>query len=383
MSGDPPYDATARRDTPLALKLKARIRAEGPITVAEYMHACLQDTEHGYYRTKAAIGRKGDFITAPEISQVFGELIGLWCVIVWRQMGEPAPFNLIELGPGRGTLMHDALRAAHVAPAFLKAASVHLVESSEALRKVQAETLNKSRIVWHEWIDELPSAPSIVIANEFLDTFPIEQLSGAKHDDIVEAVVGLKERIVASDTDGRLVFAWRSFVGEVSMPVEYSTLIEPIHETQDFPRLALFRAATELQPLAALFIDYGHAVHDLSGDTLQAVRAHTFEHPLCSPGEADLSVQVNFADLQQRLSALPALSTDGPITQSEFLGNLGIMQRASRLMAANPAKANEIETGVARLMAPNGMGTRFKVLGVRSKGLPPLPGFPTPVGGVQ
>lgn len=343
------YDPEARRDTPLALKLKERIRREGPLSVAEYMHACLHDPEHGYYVKQPAIGRGGDFITAPEISQVFGELIGLWSAVAWQQMGSPPRVNLVELGPGRGTLMRDALRAAGKVRGFFDAIDVHLVESNALLIERQQATLSACGrpIAWHASLAPVPSAPSIVIANEFLDTVPASQM-----------INGIA-RCVALDPSGHLAFT----------PVEGT-----IRERQDHIALIadLAQKSTE-SPLAALFFDYGHTA-TAPGDTLQALRAHQPEHPLTSPGEADLTVHVDF-EAFAAVAHGHALAVDGPITQGEFLGRLGIVERASRLMSANPAKAGEIELAVARLIAPQGMGSRFKAIGVRAPNLPKLPGF--------
>jgi SAM-dependent MidA family methyltransferase len=343
------YDPEARRDTPLALKLKERIRRQGPISVGDYMQACLQDPEHGYYVKQAVIGRDGDFITAPEISQVFGELIGLWSAVVWQQMGSPARANLIELGPGRGTLMRDALRAAGTVPGFVDAIDVHLFESNDYLVQLQRKTLAsvKSARHWHASLQTIPVGPGLIIANEFLDTAAVRQ-----------SIYGT-ERRVALDANDRLVFEPDSGI---------------IEERQDHTALTSELASrATAAPLAALFIDYGHLA-TAAGETLQALRGHAPEHPLCSPGEADLTVHVDFAAFAE---AIPpeVLSIDGPITQGEFLGRLGIAERASRLMNANPAKAADIELGVARLIAPQGMGSRFKVIGVRSIDIPALPGF--------
>jgi NADH dehydrogenase [ubiquinone] 1 alpha subcomplex assembly factor 7 len=346
------YDPAQRRATPLAQKLIARIKAKGPIPVADYMGACLNDPEHGYYRTQQAIGRAGDFITAPEISQVFGELIGLWCAVVWQQMGSPQRVNLIELGAGRGILLADALRAARVVPTFRAAIAVHVLDANPALIAQQRVALADSGvpISWHATLEALPSdTPSIWIANEFLDTLPVTQTVGP-------ADGGAAVRCVGLDGDGRLAFV------EGDRPV--------IRETQDFSALAAAMGLRAKQPLAALFIDYGYSSNS-QGETLQAARNHAFEHVLTSPGEADISGHVDFAACA---AALP-LAVDGPTTQAEFLGRLGIMERASKLMAANPMKANVLEMGVARLMHPAGMGTRFLVLAARSPHVPPLPGL--------
>ncbi len=343
------YDPEARRDTPLARKLKARIRRDGAITIAQYMQACLQDPEHGYYIKQPAVGHAGDFITAPEISQVFGELIGLWSAVVWQQMGSPSRVNLVELGPGRGTLMRDALRAASKMPPFLDALEVHLVESNAFLQRRQREVLAATTrpVISHTSMEVVPPGAAIVIANEFLDTFPAAQrFEGG-------------ERRVTLDVDDRLVFD----------PTERA-----FNERQDFAPLVDHLASRAMSaPLAALFIDYGH-LQSSAGETLQATRSHAPEHPLCSPGEADLTVHVDFAAFGAALVRC-GLAVDGPTTQGEFLGRLGIVERASRLMSANAGKAGEIELGIARLIAPQGMGSRFKAIGVRSTGLCGLPGF--------
>jgi len=367
------YDAGERRDTRLALKLKDRIRRDGPITVAEYMQACLHDPEHGYYRTRAAIGAAGDFITAPEISQVFGELIGLWCAVVWQQMGSPAKVNLVELGPGRGTLMRDALRAAKSVPEFLEAARLHLVETNDALRELQQQAI-KMPADRHDSFMTLAADPTILVANEFLDTFPVNQLEFDERHFFLRGV-GL-------DTNERLQFM------RIGKPLLFASDLHTqwpeyhpgcIGENQDFRFMFELRRALKTAACAMLFVDYGHTAEKV-GDTLQAVRKHRAEHPLASPGEADLTAQVDFEDFGSYASSeldasVPALAIDGPVTQAEFLGRLGIVERASRLMAANPAKAAEIEADIARLMAPNGMGTRFKAIGVHTAGLPTLPGF--------
>ena len=342
-------DPNARRDTPLARKLKERIRREGPLSVAEYMSACLHDPEYGYYVKQPAIGRDGDFITAPEISQIFGELIGLWSAIVWQQMGSPARVNLVELGPGRGTLMRDALRAARKVPGFFDAIAVNLIECNPILIDRQRATLSECArpIAWSASLATVSNAPSIVIANEFLDTIPACQL-----------IDGIARR-VSLDVAERLVFT-----------PEVGTIAEQQDHTALIADLAL-RSANA--PLATLLFDYGHLA-TAPGETLQALRAHRPEHPLTSPGEADLTVHVDFQAFATTAQD-HALAVDGPITQGEFLGRLGIVERASHLMSANPTKAGDIELAVARLIAPQGMGSRFKAIGLRSPNLPILPGF--------
>lgn len=363
-------DPTERRPTPLAKKLAEQIRRTGPITVADYIDACLHDPEHGYYRVHAGIGR--DFITAPEISQMFGELIGLWCSVVWRQMGEPDPVRLIELGPGRGTMMRDMLHATRRVPDFLSAAHVHLVETSAPLAASQRLVLRDApiSITWLDAVPKLSPCATIVVANEFLDALPARQY--------LRTETGWAERVVTVDTHGLLQFAGdpaaSNAVPDALTDRFPDARAHDIVEMGDFPILDWLGAQAQRQPTVALFIDYGHA-RSAPGDTLQAVRKHCYEHPLCSPGEADLTMHVDFDALARRLMDLPSTACDGPVTQADFLGALGLVERASRLMAANPAKALAIETAAQRLLAPAGMGTRFKVIGARSRQLPPLPGL--------
>jgi SAM-dependent MidA family methyltransferase len=245
--------------------------------------------------------------------------------------------------------MRDALRAGAKVPGFIDALDVHLVESNERLIRMQRKTLatTNSTLRWYGSLQSVPKGPAILIANEFLDTTAVSQ-----------SVIGAERRVTLDEVD-RLVFEPASGV---------------ITESQDHVALTTDLALRASDaPMAALLIDYGH-FETAAGDTLQALRGHAPEHPLCSPGEADLTVHVDFAAFA---AAIPreALAVDGPITQGEFLGRLGIVERASRLMHANPAKAAEIELGVARLISPQGMGSRFKVIGIRSAHLSCLPGF--------
>jgi NADH dehydrogenase [ubiquinone] 1 alpha subcomplex assembly factor 7 len=373
------YDPTARRDTPLALKLKHQITRDGPLPLKQFVNACLQDRDHGYYRKRTAIGAKGDFVTAPEITQIFGELIGLWSAVVWSSIGAPAAFQLIELGPGRGTLMQDALRATRAVPGFLDAANVALVETSERLSAEQRRTLAAfgKAVTWYGALADVPAGPSIVIANEFLDVFPADQFKRSSAG-WAKAHVGV--------VDDRLEFVWLpTGAAHASMPSAADGEIVELKGYSDVgfalgSRVSKHRGGNAH---ACLFIDYGDS--HINADSLQAVRNHTSEHPLTSPGEADLTFQVDFAVAAHDLSRCrelfgdgdpTPLLVDGPVTQAEFLGALGIIERASRLIAASPARANAIEMGVARLMNPQGMGTRFKVLGVRTADVPLLPGFP-------
>ena len=358
-----------RQQTPLAEALAARIARDGPISVRDYMEACLHDPEHGYYRTRRAIGAKEDFVTAPEISQVFGELIGLWAAVVWQQMGAPARVRLVELGPGRGTLMADALRAARKAPGFASALDVVLVEPNDALQTVQRQTLS-AQTAPMRWVSDIADVDAadgdatILIANEVLDVLPVTQLQRTEN--------GWAERGVGINDAGGLAFG----VTSAAVPPQPSSAakVGEIIEQRDTSHFAdNLRRLADAAPLAALFIDYGYEGPAV-GDTLQAILAQRYEDPLASPGIADLTAHVDFkafaADIHTR-----GLAVDGPVPQAVFLGALGIVERTSRLMAANPEAAPRLEAATARLTAPTGMGTLFKAIGVRSKGLPPLPGL--------
>jgi SAM-dependent MidA family methyltransferase len=272
--------------------------------------------------------------------------------------------RLVELGPGRGTLMKDALRAARVMPGFLSAVSVHLVEMSAPLRRLQREELSggAAPVEWHDGVRDVPGGPAIVLANEFLDALPVRQL--------VRDGETWRERVVAIGDDGALQFAAGDVAG-FSSPVPAAQ--GAIAELRPGEEELLAALAAREAPLVALLIDYGPAEAAL-GETLQAVRGHAYADPLGSPGEADLTAHVQFAALVRKARAA-GLAADGPITQAELLGRLGIVERTARLMAANPAKAAEIEAATRRLMSPGGMGQLFKALAVRSPGLPVPPPF--------
>jgi NADH dehydrogenase [ubiquinone] 1 alpha subcomplex assembly factor 7 len=351
-----------------AASLRERIRREGPMPVDRFMQACLHDPAHGYRLKPQTIGAGGDFVTAPEISQAFGELIGLWCAVAWEGMGRPAPLRLIELGPGRGTLMRDALRAAKVRPAFLAAAVVHLVEISAPLRQCQRQLLLRNEgqgtspgIAWHATLQDVPAGPAIVVGNEFLDALPVRQLlhrDGAWH-----------ERVVEAAPEGGLRFTAGPEVEHAGAAAQPGAIVELRPGEDDL--LATLAGRTE--PFVALFLDYGPS--DVSfGDTLQAVRCHAYADPLSEPGTADLTAHVQFAAFAGKARAA-GLAVQGPITQAEFLGRLGIGERTARLMAANPGRAGEIEAATQRLMSPTGMGQLFKAVVVHSPGLPPPSAF--------
>lgn len=363
------YDPSFRRRTPLAVTLANEIACDGPMPVADYIQRCLWDSQAGYYATRDPLGQFGDFITAPEISQIFGELIGLWSAVVWRDvLGAPSAVTLAELGPGRGTLLRDALRATSSLSAFRQALRCHLVEASEPLIVLQRKALAQSGALL-SWGPDLSgiTAPAIVIANELFDALPIDQW--------IMTATGWRQRAVGVDEQGALCFT--AITTAASIPAGFRAV--PIGALAERIRsLDMINAIASLDPrgqVVALIIDYGHLA-SANGDTLQAVRGHAHEHPLTSPGEADLSAQVDFEALASAAKSA-GLAVDGPITQSEFLSRLGIVERAHALMSANPALAGSIEVAVARLIAPEAMGSRFKVMGLRSSSLSPLPGIKT------
>jgi NADH dehydrogenase [ubiquinone] 1 alpha subcomplex assembly factor 7 len=346
--------------TSLGESLVRRIRTGGPLTVAEFMAEALGNPQHGYYTTRDPLGRAGDFITSPEISQIFGELIGLWAADLWDRMGRPDRLFLAELGPGRGTLMADALRAARLMPGFLDAAQLHLVETSPALRRAQAQALAAYRPNWHDSVATLPDGPLLAVANEFLDALPIRQL--------VKTAQGWAERRIGLDAAGGLAFV-------LAAPHEATASLVPA-SLRDAPIGSLCEVAPAASGVAdalarrivrmggaVLFIDYGHTVR-ACGETLQAVRRHQPHPVLQDPGEADLTAHVDFAALAEAAVAAGA-RVWGPLTQGAFLRNLGIDSRAQRLAAgATPAQAAEIISACRRLIDPGEMGTLFKVLAI-------------------
>jgi len=354
-------------------EIRAIIEAEGPIPVSRYMALCLSDPRHGYYTTRDPLGAAGDFTTAPEISQMFGELIGLWCVEVWCAMGAPANFCLAELGPGRGTLMKDLLRAAKIVPDFLKAAEIHLVETSPVLAGRQKETLASSgaKISWHKHVVTLPEGPLIAIANEFVDALPIDQFVKTKD--------GWRERRVGI-VSGKLAFGLHpapvpgideSLPARLRKAFEDSVLerrdLAPIREIGE--RMTKFGGAM-------LVVDYGHRRTTLA-HTLQAVRAHEFADPLDLPGEADLTSLVDFEALAAIVKKCGAKSY-GPIAQGVFLRRLGIEPRAQRLKQGKDAKTrSDIDAALARLIgeAPRQMGELFKAFAFTHPKLPAPPAF--------
>jgi SAM-dependent MidA family methyltransferase len=351
-------------ETPLAAKLKRLIEANGPMSVAEYMAHCLGDPEHGYYMTRDPFGAAGDFVTAPEVSQMFGEIVGAWLIYAWRLCGAPLPARLVELGPGRGTLMADMLRVAGRVPQFRRGLQVHLVETSPVLRARQQQTLAATQIEihWHAAFGSVPAGPMLIVANEFFDALPIRQF--------VRSENAWRERVVGLDASGRLIFG----IGPGRLDVQLAApegAIREISPAADALMLEISRRVVADNG-AALIVDYGHAESSF-GETLQAVRGHAFADPLEAPGEADLTAHVDFAALARRAGAEGA-AVHGPMPQGDFLIALGLRERARRLGAhAGAATRVSLAAAIERLAGPGQMGALFKVLAMTRPGLHPPP----------
>ena len=350
-------------------RLAREIALTGPMTVADYVTRCLHDPEGGYYATRPSIGATGDFITAPMISQMFGELIGLWAIELWRRLGAPERVRLVEVGPGDGTLMADALRAARLDPEFLRAVDLILIEPSPPLREAQARMLADSDLHprWVSSLDRIDTdAPVILIANEVLDCLPARQF--------VKTEDGWAERRIGVTDDGGLTFGLVKISGGFKRPdfeVEPGQIVEISDQQAAFGRdlATLVKAASG----AALLIDYGRARAE-AGDTLQALRRHQKVDPLDSPGEADLT---QWADFPTVLEAAVHAGADvtGTMGQGEFLNLLGIEHRADRLKAGRPDAAPVIDRQLARLTADDQMGTLFKACAIFSPRTLVVPGF--------
>jgi NADH dehydrogenase [ubiquinone] 1 alpha subcomplex assembly factor 7 len=367
---------TTEEPTPLEREIRARIAKTGPIPVTEFMALCLYDPRHGYYNRRTPFGAAGDFITAPEISQMFGELIGLWAADVWQSMGAPDEVALIELGPGRGTMMKDALRAARAAPEFRKAARAHLIETSLGLQSAQRRTLSGVDDVplrWHGSIDDVPAVPSIIVANEFFDALPIRQAERRS--------TGWHERMVAVEPSGALMLT----IAPNPLPDLESKLppnaaharIGAVFEWRPQQHeIAIKIACRAAATGAALIIDYGH-LKSATGDTFQAVRSHRYANPLTSPGLADLTAHVDFEALSKAAQQAGA-RVHGPIEQGTWLKRLGIEARAAVLQAkASSSQRADIAAAVPRLAGtgPDQMGSLFKAIGFSAPAIVELPGF--------
>ena len=340
----------------LAEHIKTQIRDGGPMGLDRYMLECLAHPTHGYYMTAEPFGVSGDFTTAPEVSQMFGELIALWLAEQWLLMGQPQNTRLVEIGPGRGTLMADALRALSSIPTMMEQTSVHLVETSPRLKEVQAETLrNHIGIQWHDHINDVPDGPMLLVANELFDALPIRQF--------VKTDNGWAERHVGLSDDG--AFEWQDIAcpapphmaapeAKVGDTIEVSPASSAL--MADISRRIKFQGG------AGLIIDYGY--YELAtADTLQAVKDHDFSNPLEHQGASDLTAHVNFVALKN-IAETTGIHVFGPVAQGLFLTGLGIGARANQLITSSPAKADDVLTAKERLVSFEQMGKLFKVMGL-------------------
>lgn len=355
-------------------KLKHRIREAGPISVAEYMTVCLLDPVQGYYPTRDPLGADGDFITAPEISQMFGEVLGLWCVQSWIDIGRPDAFHLVEYGPGRGIMMADMLRAASLEPGFKAAVTVWLIEASAALEAVQGKSLGTAGVAvqWAKRLVDIPAGPTIIVGNEFLDCLPIQQLicedPFADKDGWVERRVGLddEERLCFVKIDVPAAAALTDDLPCGAADARKDDLLETCPARAQIVDSLVQRFADH--PGRALFIDYGPEETEF-GDTLQALKRHEKVGVFSDPGNTDLTARVDFAALSETANAA-GLSTTAAVPQREFLSKLGLEMRAVALIRAKADAKPVIARQLHRLTDDAEMGELFKAICLSSDGLP-------------
>jgi SAM-dependent MidA family methyltransferase len=340
-------------------RLADEIAAEGPIDVARYMTICLHDPDFGYYATRPALGEAGDFITAPLMSQMFGELVGVWLAAAWELMGRPPDVRLVEMGPGDGTLMDDVLRTTGVLPEFAAAADVWLVETSAPLMRRQRERLGE-RARWAGALDDVPGgAPLLLVANELLDCLPARQF--------VRTPIGWCEQRVGLDRAGALAFVRAATPAAGLLP---DAAEGSVYE-QSAAQAALGAALGERLARdggAALLIDYGRAAPGF-GDTLQALKRHEKVDPLARPGEADLTVHADFPAVMA--AAERAGAESAILTQAEFLARMGIGARCEALVRARPDRAATLGRQLTRLLSGDEMGELFKACVIHSPGWTP------------
>ncbi|KJC44937.1 ATP synthase subunit beta [Bradyrhizobium sp. LTSP885] len=362
--------------SPLLDEIRKLIKSSGPMPVWRYMELCLMHPQHGYYLSRDPLGREGDFTTSPEVSQMFGELLGLWSASIWKAIGSPSTLRVVELGPGRGTMMSDALRALRVLPPLYQSLSIHLVEVNPVLREKQRATLSGVRnVAWHETIDDVPEGPAVILANEYFDVLPIHQM--------VRRETGWHERTVGIDANGSLYFA----AAPEPMP-RFEVLLPPLVRAAPLGAVFEWRPDTEIMKLAtrvrdqdgaALIIDYGHLRSD-AGDTFQAIARHSFADPLKNPGEADVTAHVDFQALTRAAEDVGA-RVHGPVTQGDFLKRLGVEARAAGLMAkATPEVSADIAGALRRLTdsGRGGMGSMFKAMAVSDPRITSIAGLSDP-----
>lgn len=352
-----PDRGAARRVTPLADRLRREIAATGPMPVSRWIALC---NAH-YYATRNPLGPSGDFITAPEISQLFGELIGAWFTDLWRRSGSPGQVRLIELGPGRGTLMVDMLRSMAAAKWI---PHVDFVERSPVLRAAQRERVPTA--TWHDSLDAVPDdAPLLLVANEFFDALPVRQFVRVEH--------GWRERMVALGSDGFVSALGLADATALVPPAVWQAAVDSVVETCPAATAIAAEIGARLAHRggAALMIDYGHA-GPVTGDTLQAMRDHAYADPLADPGEADLTCHVDFT----ALADASGVTASGPIGQGAFLLGVGIGERTAMLQShATAVQRDALDAAVSRLTGPTAMGTLFKVMALTGPGWPHPEGF--------
>jgi len=356
---------------PLLPILRRLVAEQGPLTVAAYMALALGHPRHGYYRTRDPFGARGDFTTAAEISQLFGEALAVWTALMWASLGRPAPVNLVELGPGRGTLMADVIRTlARIAPDLAAAARLLLVETSPTLRAKQETALRGQAAQWHESFSTVPPGPMILLANEFFDALPIRQFARAGG--------AWRERLVDWDeAAGALSFRAGPPLAGAVPPALAAAPDGAVYEINPAATALAEEIGARLAaaPGAALAIDYGRA-QTAAGDTLAAIEGGRKDSdPLSAPGEADLTAHVDFEALATAF-AKGGAHCFGPVTQGDLLRALGIEARLEALSArADAVQAAALAAGARRLIAPEGMGTIFLALAAASPGISPPPGF--------
>ncbi len=347
--------------TTLLDRIRDLIGFDGPMPVSAYMMTCLHDPSHGYYATRPGVGR--DFATSPETSQVFGELMGLWAAHEWTAMGAPSPFWLVELGPGHGTMMADALRAASAVPGFSDAVRIALVEASPVLMQEQKKRLAKHEVAHFPDLERVPDGPAIILANEFLDCMPVRQY--------VRDGNGWRERLIGLNDKGQLALGLGAEAQPPANVLPVGDVLEVAPALSAFVETVArrFRRSTG----RALFLDYGP--DDRSpGDTLRAYSRGQQIDPLATPGAADLTADVDFPRLR-RIAEAEGLDVFGPAQQGSFLIRLGAQVRARALCEANPARANDISQGVLKLVSTDEMGARFKAICLAPLRTPTPPGF--------
>ena len=353
-----------------------KIKAEDGLSVGDYMALCLGHPQYGYYNTRDPFGAQGDFTTAPEISQMFGEMVGAWIVDGWFKMGSPNPFVLLECGPGRGTLMKDIMRAAKSVPAFQEAVQIHLLEMSPVLRQVQAKTLEAYQVKWHDDLKTVPEgAPVIVVGNEFLDALPVAQYTygekGWRENRLkINSNDTLRLCVLEAEIDENAAFPVMLF------PPNEGDQVEVSHEQNvfinDLSKIVLKQGGI------GIFVDYGFTV-PVYGTSLQGVMNHQFVSPFEHFGECDITAHVNFAALGGKILE-NELTLHGPVSQGDFLTRLGIVVRAEHLhKIASGQQGQDINSALERLVGKdtknNQMGELFKVVGFSSYSDIQLEGF--------